>query len=163
MSLVNDFFLWFIDFGWFGFHPFSALIYILQFIYIAYLMRSHGVWTFVYAMSSVSLAIHFYESVHALALYSVLGYTGPVWFNISIVIGVFIALLIWNQQQRVLVRKPILPLFFLALFGLSMLSLIESGFFDDYPYTITRGAICAQSKIMATVFASSFFLGSTKC
>jgi len=120
-------------------------------------------WATVYAMASVSLAIHLYESAHALAMYSVLGYTGPSWFNISIVIGIFITLFIFNQRHGFLVKKPMGSLFFLFLFGLSMASLIESGFFNNYPYTITRGIICTQSKIMATVFASSFFWGGTKC
>jgi len=158
-----SFFEWFIDFGWFGFHPFSALIYIIQFIYIAFFLRGYGVWALVYSMASVTFAIHVYESGHAFSLYSVLGYTGPVWYNLSIAIGVFVSLVIFNRHHKVLVKNPKIPLFFLFLFGLSLASLIESGFFANYPYTITRGAICNQSKIMATVFASSLFWRSAKC
>lgn len=152
---------WFIDFGWFGFHPFTAITLMIPFFFVLWRTRKLGPWAPIYATASVTLSIHVYESLHAATHLAISGYTGrTIIINVAIAMGVFLFIYITGRTEGVINSWG--PVAMSPFLMLSFFMLGASGFFDDYPYSIEWGWEMISTKIMAALFGCSLFLGEVK-
>jgi len=152
---------WFIDFGWFGFHPFTAITLMIPFFFVLWRTRRLGPWAPIYAAASVTLSIHVYESLHATTQFVISGHTGrTAIINIAIAMGVSLFIYIAGKPMGIVnIAGPItvFPLLVTSFIALGM-----SGFFSDYPYSIEWGWEMVLTKIMAALFGCSLFLGEVR-
>ena len=152
---------WFIDFGWFGFHPFTAITLMIPFFYVLWRTRKLGLWAPIYATASVTLSIHVYESLHATTQFAVSGFLSEtIYINMVIAVGVFLFIYIAAEQREVInLAGPTVALLPLVA---SFIMLGVSGFFDDFPYSIRWGWEMVLTKIMAALFSCTLFINEVR-
>jgi len=148
---------WFIDFGWFGFHPITVIFLMPVFLYVLYKTRACGIYSLIFSFGAVAMSIHIYELCHGSTLFSVKGYAGPTWMNTVILLVIAFYFMVLNQRYNVITKNITIPLIIFFFLILSFWWLRSCGFFNDYPYSITRGPEWMSTKVIVSVFIMSLF------
>ena len=137
------------------FHLWTAALLILQFLIVLYINRRYGIWGAVFSMLSVTFSIHFYETIHGLTEYLVMGYVGAsLWFiNMPILFITVMLMYYWNSSHRVVSKARKRTSILLVGFLLNICWLVSTGFFPDFDFNLAWGL----SKVMASLFTLSLF------
>ena len=137
-------------------HGWTLLTLVLLWGGVLVKTRVLHIWSPVIATTAVTISVHLYESVHALCQLAVQGHTGPIEINLVCLLGALAFLYVFNRNIQVLssVRTIMFPF---LLFVLSMVVLVSTGYFADYPQNIVFGIEWALSKVAASVVALSLF------
>lgn len=139
------------------FHLWTALVLGGQLLYMLYITRKCGVNSLVVSVISVTLSIHFYETIHGIFDYMARQEVGAsLWkFNIPVVVGMVIMLRFYNKVCSVV--KPnirlVVPIFCAHISV--MVFLLMTGFFGVF----NHGPMWGLSKITLSLFVLSLFIG----
>ena len=137
-------------------HAFTFLTSVI--LWICVFMRSRVLreWGLVVATLAVMINIHLYETFHAFSEFFVTGRTGNVVFNLSVLIIGFLLTYILNSKYNIIgsFKQPIIAG---GLFVFSMILLIWSGYFENYPYNIVFGPMWGTTKVLSGVTIYSLF------